>query len=154
MLLIVLHRPGDLSINGWSIGAWCLRVVIVVIGTYGDVEPLVALGRGLQQAGHTVTIATTTDYELLVTDWSLDFLPLEANVQRLLQSDEGLTALEVGPPPILRHHLTTQRLAGAIETALRAPEISARAARPGRLVRAEGGVARAVEIIQQHLDDA
>ncbi len=96
MLLIVLHRPGDLSINGWSIGAWCLRVVIVVIGTYGDVEPLVALGRGLQQAGHTVTIATTTDYELLATRHGLHFWPLGASVKSLLQSVEGRAVLESG----------------------------------------------------------
>lgn len=59
-----------------------------------------------------------------------------------------VAALGVGPAPILRHHLTAQRLANAIETALRVPEISAGAA---RLIRAEDGVARAVEIIQQQL---
>ncbi len=35
-----------------------MNITILTIGTRGDVQPYVALGIGLQAAGHTVTIAT------------------------------------------------------------------------------------------------
>ena len=35
-----------------------MRIVMLAAGTYGDVPPCMALGLGLQQAGHRVCIAT------------------------------------------------------------------------------------------------
>jgi len=62
-------------------------------------------------------------------------------------------ALGVGPKPIPQNQLTAERLAEAIHVAVSDPGLRARAADLGQCIRAEDGVARAVEVIQQYLSD-
>jgi len=50
-----------------------MRIVILALGTRGDVQPHVALGRGLQAAGYQVTIVALDDFEALVRAAGLDF---------------------------------------------------------------------------------
>lgn len=57
----------------------------------------------------------------------------------------------VGPQPIPRKQLSVERLAAAITTVVSDKELQRRAAVVGKRIRAEDGVARAVEVIQRHL---
>jgi sterol 3beta-glucosyltransferase len=57
----------------------------------------------------------------------------------------------VGPEPIPQSRLTAERLAAAISTAVQDKEMNERASEIGRAIRAENGVARAVEIIRAEL---
>lgn len=50
-----------------------MRVTIVTVGSRGDVEPYIALGLGLQSAGHEVRLATHADYETAIRSRGLDF---------------------------------------------------------------------------------
>ena len=59
-----------------------------------------------------------------------------------------VTELGVGPPPIPRRKLTAERLAAAITTATTDKNMRARAAALGKRIRAEDGVARAIEMIE------
>lgn len=59
--------------------------------------------------------------------------------------------LGVGPQPIPRKHLTVERLTAAITVATTDPEMQRRAAILGEHIRAEDGVARAVEVINRYL---
>ena len=43
-----------------------MRVGIIAIGSRGDVQPYVALGKGLQQAGYEVCVLTHDAFEGLV----------------------------------------------------------------------------------------
>ncbi|NVJ27549.1 MULTISPECIES: glycosyltransferase [Myxococcus] len=54
----------------------------------------------------------------------------------------------VGPPPVPQKSLTAERLANAIRTAL-SPTVRAQATAMGERIRAEDGVARAVQLIEQ-----
>ncbi len=60
-------------------------------------------------------------------------------------------ALGVGPKPIMRSRLTAKRLADAITQAVTDPAIQSRAAELGEKIRAEDGIARAVEVVSQYL---
>jgi UDP:flavonoid glycosyltransferase YjiC (YdhE family) len=62
-----------------------------------------------------------------------------------------VASLGVGPPPIPRQKLTVERLAAAITTAVTDKGIRERAAAIGENIRAEDGVARAVEAISRYL---
>lgn len=62
---------------------------------------------------------------------------------------ERVSQLGVGPKPIPRRRLSVEGLAAAIRTATIDPEIRARAAGLGAQIRAEDGVARAVEAVQR-----
>ncbi len=53
-----------------------LKIVILVVGTRGDVAPFVAMGKKLRGEGHTVRIATHSMYRNTVTSAGLLFYPL------------------------------------------------------------------------------
>lgn len=59
-----------------------------------------------------------------------------------------VTELGVGPQPIPRRKLTSERLAAAITTATTDQNMQARAAALGERIRAEDGIARTIEIIE------
>jgi sterol 3beta-glucosyltransferase len=67
-----------------------MRIALLTLGSRGDVQPLVALGRGLQAAGHDVVLATHPRFEAFVADLGLRFAPLaEGHVSRGAETAEG-----------------------------------------------------------------
>jgi len=62
-----------------------------------------------------------------------------------------LKALGVAPDPVPHKNLTADRLAAAIRTAVTDPEIRRRAKACGEAIRAENGIANAVEIVGRYL---
>jgi sterol 3beta-glucosyltransferase len=62
-----------------------------------------------------------------------------------------IAGLGVGPPPIPRRRLTVERLTDAIRIAVTDTGTRERAAALGERIRAEDGVARAVEALERHL---
>jgi sterol 3beta-glucosyltransferase len=73
-----------------------MRILIIAAGSRGDVQPYVALGKGLSATGHEVRLVTTTNYELLVTSHGLDFWPVEMNMQEMVESERMRALLESG----------------------------------------------------------
>lgn len=71
-----------------------MNVLILAYGTRGDVEPFVALGRGLGRAGHRVTLCTAARFENFVRDHELDFEPLTDELLQLLDSAAGREMIE------------------------------------------------------------
>jgi sterol 3beta-glucosyltransferase len=65
-------------------------VVIFTIGTQGDVRPCVALGQGLQRAGYPVRIATSGNFAELVRQAGLEFYPMTADFQAMLEADRSI----------------------------------------------------------------
>ena len=63
-----------------------MRIVIIASGSRGDVEPYVALGKGLQAAGHVVRLVTHRDFESLAIAHGVEFWPVEGSVQDVAQS--------------------------------------------------------------------
>jgi UDP:flavonoid glycosyltransferase YjiC (YdhE family) len=66
-----------------------MKIVIITIGSRGDVQPIVALGKGLQDAGHTVTIATHGNFKGFVQEHGLIFGDIGANPKKILESQSG-----------------------------------------------------------------
>jgi sterol 3beta-glucosyltransferase len=66
------------------------RIVIFTIGTQGDVRPCIALGQGMQRAGHCVRIATSTNFRESVHDAGLEFSELTADFQAMLEADRTI----------------------------------------------------------------
>jgi sterol 3beta-glucosyltransferase len=62
------------------------RIVILTYGSRGDVEPFVALGVGLQTAGHAVRLAGPAPFAPLVESHGLEFAPIEGNPDELAQA--------------------------------------------------------------------
>ena len=70
-----------------------MNITILTIGSRGDVQPFVALGVGLKEAGHEVTLATGKAFEAFVTEHGLRHVALEVDLLERLQSPEGKAAL-------------------------------------------------------------
>jgi UDP:flavonoid glycosyltransferase YjiC (YdhE family) len=68
---------------------------LLTVGSRGDVQPLVALGVGLQEAGHEVRLATHPRFETLGTRHGLDFAPLaEGHLSRGADTEQGRRWME------------------------------------------------------------
>ncbi|NMB90668.1 MAG: glycosyltransferase family 1 protein, partial [Chloroflexi bacterium] len=76
-----------------------MKILLLTLGSQGDVQPFVALGVGLQAAGAQVTLATGRSFEPLVRRYGLQFAPLRADFLQLAQSAEGKAAL-AGKNPV------------------------------------------------------
>lgn len=66
-------------------------IVIFTIGTQGDIRPCVALGQGLQRSGYPVRVATSPNFAELVRQAGLEYYPLTADFQSMLESDRTIT---------------------------------------------------------------
>ncbi|KAJ9703218.1 hypothetical protein PVL29_004844 [Vitis rotundifolia] len=53
-----------------------LQIVMLIVGTRGDVQPFVAIGKGLQACGHRVRLATHSNFEEFVLNAGLEFFQL------------------------------------------------------------------------------
>ena len=53
-----------------------MHITILAVGSRGDVQPYVALGLGLQEAGHVVRLVAADFFETFVKSQGLDFFPI------------------------------------------------------------------------------
>ncbi len=87
-----------------------MRIVVTAAGSRGDVQPCVALGLGLQRAGHEVTLASWEPYRRMAESRGLAFHPMAGpDPDRLV---EALVAAGRNPlgyarrfRPLLRPHV-------------------------------------------------
>jgi UDP:flavonoid glycosyltransferase YjiC (YdhE family) len=77
-----------------------MRVVLNALGSRGDVQPLLALGRGLAGAGYAVRIATHEPFRALVTGLGLDYAPIRLDSRAFLASDAGQDWVDSGENPV------------------------------------------------------
>src|SRR4030042_3926941 len=65
-----------------------MRIAIIAPGSRGDVEPYVALGKGLKNAGHAGRLISHQNFTELVNSKGLEFWPVDVDVQGIAQSAE------------------------------------------------------------------
>jgi sterol 3beta-glucosyltransferase len=70
-----------------------MKIAILTLGTRGDVQPYVALGLGLQRAGHTVVLATDQGFASFVESYGLEFAAFDIGFVALMQSAQGKAAM-------------------------------------------------------------
>ena len=73
-----------------------MRIAIIAPGSRGDVQPYIALGKGLAQAGHAVRLVTHQDFDTLVNSHGLEFWPVGGGIQDIAQGSEMSKRLEKG----------------------------------------------------------
>ena len=73
-----------------------MNIAIIALGSRGDVQPYIALGQGLKQAGHAVRLVTHQNFEILVRSHGLEFWTMRGNVQDVVESPEMRELLEKG----------------------------------------------------------
>lgn len=75
-----------------------MNVTLLTMGSRGDVQPYVALARGLRRAGHQVRLATHASFESFVRSQGLDFAPLAGDPREILAGEAGKAMLESRDP--------------------------------------------------------
>jgi len=83
-------------------------IVILTSGTRGDIQPLIALGLGLQAAGRPVRFVTHRPFATFIRERGLAYAPLDGDLNALLAAPEWHAALVYDGNP-LRNLLTTMR---------------------------------------------
>jgi hypothetical protein len=61
-----------------------LKIVIQIIGSRGDIQPFIALGKALKKYGHHVRVATHTTFREFVLDNGLDFFSIGGDPAELM----------------------------------------------------------------------
>jgi sterol 3beta-glucosyltransferase len=86
-----------------------MRISIITIGSRGDVQPYVALGQGLQRAGHSVCLITHAVFADFVRSFKLDFAALDDSSQELFQTEVGQAMLSSDGVLLLHHFVRATR---------------------------------------------
>jgi rhamnosyltransferase subunit B len=66
----------------------CRRFLLTTLGSLGDLHPYIAVGLGLKERGHRVTIATSEIYRAKVEGEGLTFAPVRPDVSHLIDNPE------------------------------------------------------------------
>jgi UDP:flavonoid glycosyltransferase YjiC (YdhE family) len=90
---------------------------MIAMGSRGDIQPYIALGKGLKAAGHFVRLITHENYEGLVGSYGLEFCPVKGNVQEFIESLETRQLLESGNFFAIRAHTAKASQQAAINWA-------------------------------------
>ena len=73
-----------------------MRIVIIAPGSRGDVQPYIALGKGLQNAGHYIHLVSHSNFEALVTAYGLEFWSFGNDVKDAVENSEMRELTEKG----------------------------------------------------------
>ena len=94
-----------------------MRIAIIALGSQGDVQPYIALGKGLKAAGHVVRLLTHENFEALVSSHDLEFCPMLGNVQEIIETQEMRELLEKGNFLAITSHTAKEAQRAAINWA-------------------------------------
>jgi sterol 3beta-glucosyltransferase len=73
-----------------------MRIVIIAPGSRGDVQPYIALGKGLQNAGHSIRLVSHSNFEALVASYGLEFWSFGNDVKDAVENSEMRELTEKG----------------------------------------------------------
>jgi len=66
-----------------------MKVILISIGTLGDMEPFLSIGQILQEKGHQVICAFPGQFKTIAEESNLQFASLGLKFIDMLDSDEG-----------------------------------------------------------------
>jgi len=66
-----------------------VKVVLLALGSRGDVQPMIALGKALKAAGKPVTVVALRDFAPLVEEAGLALAPIDSRLDEALDAVSG-----------------------------------------------------------------
>jgi len=91
-----------------------MKITIIASGSRGDVQPYIALGKGLIDAGEEVRFVTHENFRDLAEAQGLNFWTVEGDVQQVAQSQEMQERIEKGNFLMLMAQMAKEAKRGAI----------------------------------------
>ena len=77
-----------------------MKIILMSVGTRGDMEPFLAIGEILKEKGHHVICAFPEQFRNLALESNFEFASLGSKLIELLESDIGKAAMGSGGPAI------------------------------------------------------
>ncbi|MCB0419305.1 MAG: glycosyltransferase family 1 protein, partial [Bdellovibrionales bacterium] len=71
-----------------------MKILLIAIGTQGDMQPFVAVGKGLRARGHEVTVCTNDCFAAFVKRHGLQFEAISSDLQAFMRTKEGRYLME------------------------------------------------------------
>ncbi len=71
-----------------------MRILMLPLGTRGDIQPFVALGRALRNTGHEVTVCTSASFASWIEGHGLGYAHMNNDIIDLVNSEAGRRAME------------------------------------------------------------
>jgi sterol 3beta-glucosyltransferase len=71
-----------------------MRILLLILGTRGDVQPFVALGKRLQHAGHDVAVCASSGFAPWIKEHGLGYANMNNDIVDLVNSDAGRRTME------------------------------------------------------------
>ena len=71
-----------------------MKILLSAVGTRGDIQPFIALGQGLQAAGHQVALCTAAGYRAFIEENGVPYAYMSNEFLEMMQSQEGQAATE------------------------------------------------------------
>ncbi|MEA5574546.1 glycosyltransferase [Calothrix sp. UHCC 0171] len=94
-----------------------MRIAIIAMGSQGDVQPYIALGKGLQEVGYRVRLVTHENFAELVNSHGLEFCPVRGDIQSIAETKEMRELLEKGNFLAITSYTAKQAQRAAIDWA-------------------------------------
>ncbi len=73
-----------------------MKITIFAAGSQGDIQPCVALAKGLQQNGFQINIAAPSDFAEFISEHGLEFSPLRGDIRKIMASETGRKFMDKG----------------------------------------------------------
>src|SRR5205085_1611752 len=88
-----------------------MHIILMPVGTAGDVHPFAGIGRGLRERGHRVTLAANAHFASLAERAGLEFAELGTDDQyRAFMADPELWTPRGGAAALARYQNTLTQL--------------------------------------------
>ncbi|MCL7050966.1 hypothetical protein MKW94_011673 [Papaver nudicaule] len=101
-----------------------LQIVMLIVGTRGDVQPFIAIGKRLQDYGHRVRLATHGNFKEFVLTAGLEFYPLGGDPKVLAEymvKNKGFLPTNPSEIPIQRKQL--KEIIFSLHSACKEPDL-------------------------------
>ncbi|MEO0565560.1 MAG: glycosyltransferase, partial [Chloroflexota bacterium] len=76
-----------------------MKIRMFAVGSRGDVQPILALSKGLQAAGHEISLVASTDFADWVRAHGIAYIPVDIDMQAMINSEMGRSWIESGANP-------------------------------------------------------
>lgn len=71
-----------------------MKILILTVGSRGDVQPYLALAKGLSEAGHVVSLCTCERFRSFIEAENIGFFPIRNDILDFVDSAAGRSVLE------------------------------------------------------------
>lgn len=75
-----------------------MNILLIAFGTRGDVQPVIALGKGLQAAGQRVRLVAGANFHAWIASHGLEVVETQVDIQAMMQSETGVAWVQARSP--------------------------------------------------------